>query len=247
MINNSTLQTWLQQEISQRDKLLLILASFKEPCQIREICDRATEVGFRIPDHWNPSSVLRRTRGMAIKLPNGWELTELGKQYLNKLGVLSISPQATHLASGLRSALSKINRDDTRAFVEEAICCFEAKLYRSAVVMSWVGAVALLRDEVCSKFLQEFNTAAAKVDPKWRKAKKPDDLSRMKEASFLDRIADVSLVGKDVKKELERCLNLRNSCGHPNSLQIGEHTVSSHIEILLLNVFHQFDSKDLSN
>ena len=244
MIKKAELKTWLQQDFTQRDKLLLILGSFEEPCQMREIHDRATEVGFPIPSNWNPSNVLKRTKGMALKLPTGWELSDLGKQYLHKLGVLNINPHATQVASGLRNALSKIDHDDTRAFVEEAISCFEANLHRSAVVMSWVGAVAILRDEVCSKYLREFNTETSRIDGKWRNAKNADDLARMKEAHFLDRLVDISLVGKDVKQQLERCLKLRNSCGHPNSLQIGENTVSSHIEILLLNVFLRFDLRN---
>ena len=247
MIKKSKLKAWLQRDITQRDKLLLTLGSFKEPCQIREIRDRATELGFQIPSYWNPSNVLKRSKGLAIKLPKGWELSDLGIQHIQELGVLSNNPHATQVASGLRKALSKIAHEDTRAFVEEAVTCFEAKLYRSAVVMSWVGAVAILRDEVCSKFLKEFNTEAARIDGKWRNAKNADDLARMKEAHFLDRLVGISLVGKDVKQQLENCLKLRNSCGHPNSLKIGENTVSSHIETLLLNVFHRFDLRDSHN
>ena len=55
MIKKSKLKTWLQQDIVQRDKLLLILGSFEGPCQIREMYDRAAEVGFLIPGKWNPS------------------------------------------------------------------------------------------------------------------------------------------------------------------------------------------------
>lgn len=241
MIRDTDLKTWLHQDLAQRDKLLLILASFEEPCQIRELQERARIVGFQIPSHWNPSNVLKRTKGMAIKLPNGWEITALGKQRLQKLGVSNINPSATHVAATLRSELSRIVDKNTRVFVEEAISCFEANLFRSAIVMSWVGAVAILRDQVCAKHLKVFNAAARKVDPKWKIAKTTDDLSLMREARFLDRLVDVSLVGKDVRKELENCLNRRNSCGHPNSLQVGENTVSHHIEILLLNVFQRSD------
>jgi hypothetical protein len=62
----------------------------------------------------------------------------------------------------------------------------------------------------------------------------------MAEADFLDRIAAISVIGKNVKKELNDCLDRRNGCGHPNSLQIGANTVAHHIEILFLNVFQKF-------
>lgn len=62
----------------------------------------------------------------------------------------------------------------------------------------------------------------------------------MKEVDFLNILEHLSLVGKSVKQELEGCLKLRNGCGHPNSLKIGDHTVATHVEKLVLNVFSQF-------
>lgn len=62
----------------------------------------------------------------------------------------------------------------------------------------------------------------------------------MKESIFLDILESISVIGNDVKKELKKCLDLRNSCGHPNSLVIGENRVAAHVEILILNVFSKF-------
>jgi hypothetical protein len=62
----------------------------------------------------------------------------------------------------------------------------------------------------------------------------------MKESEFLNVIEAISVIGKSVKQELLKRLELRNGCGHPNSLSIGEHTVSAHIEALILNVFSRF-------
>jgi hypothetical protein len=62
----------------------------------------------------------------------------------------------------------------------------------------------------------------------------------MKEHEFLQILNAISAIGKSVKDELEGCLKLRNGCGHPNSLQIGEARVSAHIETLMLNVFSVF-------
>jgi hypothetical protein len=60
------------------------------------------------------------------------------------------------------------------------------------------------------------------------------------ERDFLDRIAALSIIGKNVKQELEKCLERRNGCGHPNSRRLGQNTVAHHIEVLLLNVFEKF-------
>ncbi len=113
-------------------------------------------------------------------------------------------------------------------------------LYRSAIVMSWLAAVDVLHNHVHTNHLKALNTEAGRVDAKWKGAKTTDGLGRMGESDFLDRIVALSIIGKNVKKELKDCLDRRNGCGHPNSLQIGANTVAHHIEILLLNVFKKF-------
>lgn len=240
MLSSSDLKTWLHRDLGQRDQLLLILASLDAPCQISDIKVQAREAGFRVPKTWNPSSTLGRSRGFAINTPNGWEITETGKQHLRNLGVTKISPAVVQVATDLREELSNITNDLTCSFVEEAIKCYEVELYRSAIVMSWIGAVAVLQNHVLTKCLAEFNTDAKRVDSKWKEAKTTDDLGRMREADFLDRIETLSVIGKSVKNELKQCLDRRNGCGHPNSLKIHANTTTHHIEVLLLNVYKVF-------
>ena len=67
------------------------------------------------------------------------------------LGVTRISPAAVQVATGLRAELPRIGDDDTRLFVEEAIKCYEAELYRSAIIMSWLAAVDVLHNFVHQK------------------------------------------------------------------------------------------------
>jgi hypothetical protein len=62
----------------------------------------------------------------------------------------------------------------------------------------------------------------------------------MKEADFLVIIEAIAVIGKNVRQELEGCLKLRNGCGHPNSLKLGENKVAAHLETLILNVFAKF-------
>ena len=240
-MNIFDLKTFLHQSnIKQLDRLLLILASMDKPCQIKDMKDRAREAGFRFPEA-NLSQSLRNSKGLAIRTPQGWEITDTGKQHLRDLGFTTkISPGARQVATELRAHLPNIKDEDTRSFVEEAIKCYEAELYRSAIVMSWIGAVAVLHSHIHAKHMEAFNREAKRVDPKWNEAKTKDDLGKMKENDLLERIVTLSLMGKDVKRELKRCLDLRNSCGHPNSLHISNNTAAHHIEILLLNVFKKF-------
>jgi hypothetical protein len=238
LLSLSELKSWLHRDLSQRDKLLLLLASLGKPCQIKDLKELAQRAGLRVSAGWNLSASLGRSKGLAIRTPQGWEITEAGKQHLRNLGVTKISPAAVQVATDLRAELSKISNDDTRIFVEEAIKCYEAELYRSAIVMSWLAAVDVLHGFVRQKFLTEFNAEAKRVDSRWKDAKTTDDLGRMAEADFLDRIVAISVVGKNVKKE--DCLDRRNGCGHPNSLRVGANTAAHHIEILLLNIFKVF-------
>lgn len=242
MLDTNGLKDWLHRDLTARDKLLLVLATFPEPVQLADIRARALEAGFKIPSKWNMSDVLGRSGGMGIRVPDGWELTDTGKNYLRNLGVESISPAAMQVAADLRAHLRKVTNATTRAFVEEAIKCHEAKLYRSAIVMSWIAAVDVLYREVVANHLPTFNAEAKNANPNWKPALNEDGLSKMKESEFLDRLVPIGVIGKNVKDELAEALKLRNSCGHPNSLKVGQNKVASHIETLLLNVFEPFST-----
>jgi hypothetical protein len=61
--------------------------------------------------------------------------------------------------------------------------------------------------------------------------KTTDDIGLMKESVFLDRIAGISIIGKNVKDELQKCPKLRNACGHPNSMRISTNATANHLEI----------------
>ena len=240
MLDVLGLKDWLHRHLAARDKLLLILATFDQPVQLAALRSRSEEAGFKLPKKWNLSDVLRRSGGLAIRVPTGWELTEIGRSHLRNLGVESISPAAMQVAADLRKHLSNVQNPTTRAFVEEAIKCQEAKLYRSAIVMSWIAAVDVLYREVVANHLAAFNAETQKTDNRWKAAVNEDGLARMKEADFLDRLVLVGVLGKNVKEELAKSLKLRNGCGHPNSLKTGPNMVASHLEMLLLNVFERF-------
>ncbi len=242
MISENDLKTWLHRDVTRLDKLLLVLATFNGPCAMAQLRERALAAGLKVKDSWSPTTVLSRSKGLAILTTAGWEITDAGLNHLRELGVASASPAALEVATGLRAELGKISNDDTRSFVDEAIKCYESHLYRSAIVMSWLSAVDLLQRHVVNSHLAAFNAEAKRVDSRWKDAKTADDLGRMREADFLERLAAISVLGKNVKAELKGCLDRRNGCGHPNSLKLGANTVTHHIEVLLLNVFKPFSA-----
>jgi hypothetical protein len=226
--------------LSKTTRLLICLAVGDEPKSVGELTETAARIGLPAAKAWNISGLLSASGGKAIRTPQGWELSGAGKQAVEALAGPLGTASPPKPAISLRAHITAIADPHTREFVEEAISCLEHKLHRAAVVLSWIGAVSLLYDYVLKHELASFNPEATKRDAKWKTAKTRDDLARMKEFDFLQILESISVIGKNTKAELEGCLKLRNACGHPSSLSIGEHRVASHIEILVLNVFGKF-------
>tara|TARA_R100001086_G_scaffold168654_1_gene91676 strand:+ start:2356 stop:3084 length:729 start_codon:yes stop_codon:yes gene_type:complete len=241
LLDLSDLKKWLHRDSSAEDKLLAVLATFEVGCQVKDIKVRATEAGFLIPKNWNISQILGRSQGKAIRTPTGWEIGELGEERLVEIGILGKNPAVERVAVELRAYINRIKDEDTRRFLSEAVHCYEFKLYRSAIVMSWLGAVAILQRKVVEDHLAEFNAEATRrKNNKWKVAKSADDLGLMQEREFLDVLQSLSIIGKNVKSELVHCLDRRNSCGHPNSFKLSENVVAAHVETLMLNVYTRF-------
>jgi hypothetical protein len=220
-------------DLKRPQQLLLCLASLGDGVHsVTAIRQVASRNGIA---ESNVARDMQRLKGLAFEGKEGWSLTGPGKKEAAQLLGQPIAPQA----SALRSLLPKL-KDPIKDFVAEAVGCFEEKRYRAAVVLTWVGAVSLLYDHVVQHRLADFNAEAVRRDAKWRAAKNSDELARMKEHDFLQVIEALSIIGKNVKGELEGCLKLRNGCGHPSSLRIAEHRCASHIEVLVLNVFEKF-------
>lgn len=234
------LKDWVGRDISRLDKLLTILATLDGPSQVKEIKKAAVASGLRAIKDWNVSQILSSSRGMAVNTLSGWEITTAGKTHLTSIGVSKASEAVVQIADDLRGIHARIKDTETRDFVEEAIRAFELELYRSAVVMSWLAAVDVLKKQVVKGHLNDFNKEAQRVDAKWKIARTPDDIGNMKESDFLDRLAAISMISKNAKEELKKRLDTRNACGHPNSFVIGRNAVAHHIEILLMNVFAKF-------
>lgn len=226
-------------KLSRLDVLVILLSVDSGGVRsVKELKELAASGGLRKASRWNISDILSRSKGVAVRTNDGWELTKEGKAHAASLGADS-GPVVTANAS-LRKCLSSISSPESKEFIEEAVKCLEARYLRAAVVLSWVGAISVLQQYIVSNKLVEFNAEALRRNPDWKAAKTTDDIGKMKEATFLIVLESISVVGKNTKQELEECLKLRNATGHPTSLKYGESRVASHIEILILNVFSKF-------
>lgn len=252
MLTADSLKAILCQPLSNTQRLLICLAVDKNrPKPTSEIKQLAIKGGLNEARKWNISDYLAKSRAYVVRSPDGWSLTLQGKKYVEELIKPYIKKPITKLTTDLRSHLPKITDPDTRAFLEEAIGCCEASFWRAAVVLSWAGAVSVLYDHVLQHKLADFNKEALRKNPDWKTAKTKDHLARMKESDFLATLQAISVLDKNVRQELVHCLELRNACGHPSSLQIGEHRTAAHLEMLILNVFTKFmprkEALDLSD
>jgi hypothetical protein len=224
---------------SRQEQLLIFLATSDSSMSVGAMRDVASRCGVRGASHWNVSDILRKSDGAAILTENGWELTEKGESIVRALAHRGLPKLALlRTVANVRQHVGKVASRDAKAFVEEAISCFENGQFRAAVVLSWVGAVSLMHAHIVTNKLREFNAEARRRNAKWKDARSADELGRMGEHDFLDVLEAVGSIGKNVKLTLQnQCLSLRNACGHPNSLKISENNVAAHLDTLVLNVY----------
>ncbi len=226
--------------LSNTDKLLIVLLAGDSPKAVKDIRAKAVSLGVRSAKDWNISELLKRAKGRAILVSDGWELTPIGRQNLAALGITA-DHVVTQQATALRKLLPKISSEKNREFIAEAVSCYERKNLRAAAVLSWVGAISVLYDHVVQHALTKFSDEWVRRSPQKNKPiTTVDDLSDLKEDTFLDVLHAVSIIGKSVKDELKGCLKFRNGCGHPNTLVVGETRVAAHLESLINNVYKRF-------
>ena len=133
---------------------------------------------------------------------------------------------------------------ETREFVMEAINSAKSGCPRAAIIMAWSGAVSVLQEYVFKHHLQRFNDDAVANNILKKPATTLSDLRDLsKESHFLESLSRISVIDGSQKKALKRCLDLRNDCGHPSQLKVGDAAVAGHIEALLFNVFDPFGPK----
>lgn len=241
MLTSDELKTLLFEELSRSDKLLLLLTSFDTPCGVQCIRKKAYDLGYRKISKWNISDILSRTNGRAVNTKDGWEITKRGRDRLGEIGFDLSRPRKLAVAHQLRECIARTHDSQIRSFIIEAITCFEYGLFRSAIIMSWIGAIAILRDEVRKRHIEEFN----KFIRERSKSKKDQVnfsryLDQVRDSEFVDILFGISMIDKSVQVKLKHCLDNRNQCSHPNNLCIGENTVASHLEILILNVYDHY-------
>lgn len=176
----------------------------------------------------------RISRGIYVISPRFWQ------RIVDQLPQYMVTHEDHDPYPKLRHHVEQIDNCRSRGFLTEAVQCLEHRLYRSAIVLSWVGAVSILQSYVLHHALERFSVEALRMYPKSKMIETEDDFGFMRESDFLDILAAASVIGRDVKRQLKECLVRRNSCSHPNTLTVEHYQVSAHMEILILHVFAKF-------
>ena len=237
-INESALPSCLSTMKSQVDRGVLTLGSFSGVATTAEIKSRLIELGYSEASNW-PLASRFAADGRVVGKKGAYQLSSRGLKWLDEH--VSALPQASHDVRGdLREHLETILDEDVKRVLQEAVTALESRLFRSAVVMSWLAAVFVLQKCVFDNHRREFDSLVKAKKPDWRSLRRLDDFGQLREGEFLDRLTDLSIIGKNVKNELKGCLDRRNSCGHPNSYMLGESTAAHHLDTLILNVFKRF-------
>ena len=190
-----------------------------------------------------PQYLSEHTRKRGPK-PGHYVKTKLG--YALERG-FSKQLQATHLgrtaaknvATSLRGTLAAISDPSVKAYLEEAIRCFEQNLLRSSIVMTWCVAFGLFRSWLFRNHLAKMNGAMAL----WKTPvtiAKLDDFQDLTEATVVDTARKVGIISKEQHKTLRHLLDQRNSYAHPTPKAITPSMSEAYIEIVLKEVLPHF-------
>lgn len=249
-LQNSTIY-----DLSELDRFITLMwwklnLGIEEYLSLSDMAQEMIAAGFPKPNLTRLSkrllankNILTKDKGKLCRLSHKFS-TQLDADYLP---LVKSELRKKPIAHDLRDAASKISNSKVKSFLEECVSAYECDLTRSAIVMSWLAAIAVLHETIIRSHLKEFNEEAkrrlaAKNPPvDWKFAKSSDDLGAISESDLLEVLVKISVLGKPVKTELKGCLDRRNTSGHPNSAVYDKNTSAHHIEILINNVFKVFE------
>lgn len=232
-----------QGDVSQSLSCVAALSVLGQPSKIREIRCLLVQAGVRKAKDWNIGRALAAAGAFVRERPNGWVVTEEGRDQLKRRGFRNSDSVVSAALDSIDLHLDQISDEALRSYLTEAAACFQHHLYRASVVFSWVGAVRVLQNYIVSGHLTDFNAAGTgRFGDKWNRIKNINSFGRLKESDLLEVCHDVGLVDKTLKNQLVARLDLRNACGHPSSLVVTPHEAAAHLSFLTENVFKRFQT-----
>lgn len=151
------------------------------------------------------------------------------------------STHKREVSQTLRDLVVNINGNEQKAFLEEAITCFEVKSFRASIILTWLLTVDILYEFILKPAnLSVFNNAI-QTHGKYKKLTiiNKDNFGDIKESDFIELLRVAKLISNDIRKVLDEKLGIRNSCAHPNTLIIEDYKAIGFIQDLVKNVIEK--------
>lgn len=174
-----------------------------------------------------------------VKVPGGYRLERSRKEAIAKS--LGARKDVVQTSAELRALEALFSDPDTKAFLKEAIDCFEAGANRAAVIMVWLLTFDHFLNYIFNSKLTEFNRRLGAVtanNPKARitRITKIEDFEEIGESDIITYCRSENIITNGVKNSLDEGLKTRNSAAHPSNVTIARSKTIAVIEDLVTNV-----------
>lgn len=175
----------------------------------------------RLPQYLSEESRVRGGKYVKLKT-GGYKLN--GKLASDFTALFESTPTKKDLDKELVRLVGVVSEKNERAFLEEAMKCYQVSAHRAAIILIWLVSIDHLQNYIYINKLSEFNIELSKnPDKKVKKIVSKDDFSDLPESKFIELSRAAAIISNDVRKILDTKLGIRNSAAHPSGVVIGEH------------------------
>lgn len=164
-------------------------------------------------------------------------LGQISNSFFNDI-IIPLGTKSPVLGSNLSRLLNDIADEDERNYINEALNCLSIDARRAAIVLGWIGAMWSLHKRIENKGFSLFNKCYEERYSKSGKRstktiKKIEDFEYSPDNEVLLVSEDMGILDRGERRILEKCLELRNTCGHPSKYVPGPSETSVFFERLV--------------
>ncbi len=181
----------------------------------------------------------KKKTGRYVKSKTGYKL-EMGTH--NKIRQeVDDEPVKVQVSKQLSTMVQKVKDSQEKAFLREALNCYQVQAYRAAIILVWILAVDHLQKYIFGVKLNEFNAALAKSpEKKVKKIVNYDDFSDLSESKFIEVARSAKIISNDVRKIMDEKLGTRNSAAHPSGIVFSGHKTTEFALDMINNILLKY-------
>ncbi len=191
----------------------------------------------RLPAYFSENTT--KKGGKYIKHEKGYRLE---RGVYDKIRIIvEAEPKRVQVTKQLIDLILKVKDTQERSFLDEAIRCYRVESYRATIVMVWVLTIDHLQKYTFDNRLIDFNNAiAAHSDKKMKTIISYEDFSEFKESRVIELMRSANIISNDIRKILDEKLGIRNSAGHPSTIQLSGHKTTEFMLDLIENILLKY-------